>query len=179
MDSPLEFIPMYHCFHEKCYSKLTTSNSVLKLGLWSPDLHLSNLYNSRHYKGQFPLDSLWVFVTIRWGHRYIINYIQTLSKYGQRPNYVQPRSELLWLRDAVFLVAYAQNFIVLCFLMIIGCIHNCDVLMGTTTSQITSFTIAYSAVYSGTNQTNLQSSASVAFVRGSTGDRWLPRTKGQ
>ena len=38
--------------------------------------------------------------------------------------------------------------------------------MSTMASQITSFTIVYSSVYSGTDQRKLQSSASLAFVRG-------------
>ena len=38
--------------------------------------------------------------------------------------------------------------------------------MGAVASQITSLTIVYSTVYSGTDQTKHQSSASLAFVRG-------------
>ena len=38
--------------------------------------------------------------------------------------------------------------------------------MGVAASQITSLTIVYSAVYSGTDHRNLQSSASLAFVTG-------------
>ena len=38
--------------------------------------------------------------------------------------------------------------------------------MGAMTSQITSLTIVYSAVYSGADQRKHQSSASLAFVRG-------------
>ena len=41
-----------------------------------------------------------------------------------------------------------------------------DVIMGTMASQITSLTIVYSTVYSGTDQRKHQSSASLAFVRG-------------
>ena len=44
--------------------------------------------------------------------------------------------------------------------------HYCDVIMGKIASQITSLTIVYSAVYSGTDQRKHQSSASLAFVRG-------------
>ena len=51
--------------------------------------------------------------------------------------------------------------------------------MGETAPQITSLTIVYSTVYSGADQRNYQSSASLAFVREFTGDRWIPRTKGQ
>ena len=44
--------------------------------------------------------------------------------------------------------------------------HYCDVIMSPTASQITSVTIVYSIVYSGTDQRKHQSSASLAFVRG-------------
>ena len=42
--------------------------------------------------------------------------------------------------------------------------------MGAVASQITSFTIVYSTVYSGADQTKHQSSASLAFVREFTGE---------
>ena len=44
--------------------------------------------------------------------------------------------------------------------------HYNDVIMGATTSQITSLTIVYSTVYSGADQRKHESSASLAFVRG-------------
>ena len=44
--------------------------------------------------------------------------------------------------------------------------HYNDVIMGTMASQITSLTIVYSIVYSGTDQSKHQSSESLAFVRG-------------
>ena len=44
--------------------------------------------------------------------------------------------------------------------------HYGDVIMGTIASQITSFAIVYSTVYSGADQRKHQSSASLAFVRG-------------
>ena len=44
--------------------------------------------------------------------------------------------------------------------------HYDDVIMGAMASQITSFTIVYSTVYSGTDQRKHQSSASLAFLRG-------------
>ena len=43
--------------------------------------------------------------------------------------------------------------------------HYCDVIISQTASQITSLTIVYSIVHSGTNQRKHQSSASLAFVR--------------
>ena len=51
--------------------------------------------------------------------------------------------------------------------------HYDDVIMDTIASQITSLTIVYSIVYSGTDQRKHQSSASLAFVR------WIHRQKGQ
>ena len=44
--------------------------------------------------------------------------------------------------------------------------HYCDVIMGAVASQITSLTIVYSTVHSDADQRKLQSSASLAFVRG-------------
>ena len=57
--------------------------------------------------------------------------------------------------------------------------HYYDVIMGAVASQITSLTIVYSTIYSDADQRNHQSSASLAFVREFTGDRWIPRTDGQ
>ena len=58
---------------------------------------------------------------------------------------------------------------------LIGLPHYSDVIMGAMASHITSLAIIYSTVYSGADQI----SASLAFVREFTGDRWIPRTKGQ
>ena len=44
--------------------------------------------------------------------------------------------------------------------------HYHDVIMGSIASQITSLTIVYSTVYSGTDQRKHQCSASLAFMRG-------------
>ena len=52
--------------------------------------------------------------------------------------------------------------------------HYSDAIMGTIASQITSLTIVYSAIYSDADQRKNQSSASLAFVREFTGDRWIP-----
>ena len=64
-------------------------------------------------------------------------------------------------------------------LPIINCLHYNDVIMGAMASQITSLAIVYSTIYSGADQRKHQSSASLAFVREFTGDRRIPRTKGQ
>ena len=54
--------------------------------------------------------------------------------------------------------------------------HCSDVIMGAMASQITSPTIVYSTVYSGADQRKHESSASLAFVRGSNAEtvsiRW-------
>ena len=52
----------------------------------------------------------------------------------------------------------------------VQCIHYSDVIMGAIVSQITSLTTVYSTVYSDPDQRNYQSSAPLAFVRGS--HRW-------
>ena len=57
--------------------------------------------------------------------------------------------------------------------------HYIDVIMTTMASQITSFTVVYSTVYSDADQRKHQSSASLAFVWGIHRDRWIPRTKDQ
>ena len=60
-----------------------------------------------------------------------------------------------------------------------GLYHYNDVIMGAMASKITSLTMVYSTVYSGADQRKHQSSASLAFVREFTGDRWIPRSNGQ
>ena len=54
--------------------------------------------------------------------------------------------------------------------------HYSDIIMSAKASQITSVSIVYSTVCSGVDQIKHQSPASPPFV---TGDRWIPRTKGQ
>ena len=51
--------------------------------------------------------------------------------------------------------------------------------MGAMASQITSLTTVYSTIIQGADESKHQSSASLAFVWEFTGDRWIPRTKGQ
>ena len=57
-------------------------------------------------------------------------------------------------------------------------VHCNDVIMSLMAYQITSLTIVYSNVYTGEDQRKHQCSASQAFARGLTGDRWIPRTNG-
>ena len=51
--------------------------------------------------------------------------------------------------------------------------------MGAMASQVTNLTIVYYTVYSGVDQRKHHSSASLVFVHEYTGERWIPRTKGQ
>ena len=53
-------------------------------------------------------------------------------------------------------------------------IHYSNVIMGAVAPQITSVTIVYATVYTDADQRRHQSFASLAFVRGFTGDRWIP-----
>ena len=84
---------------------------------------------------------------------------------------MQPRSEK----------CFVQNFSVIGLLIckMVVCSHGCiwqwsrkyvnhynGVIMSAMASQITSFTIVYSTVYSGVDQRKRQSSASLGFVRG-------------
>ena len=57
--------------------------------------------------------------------------------------------------------------------------HYNGVIMTTMASQITSFTVGSSTVYSDADQRKHQSSASLAFVWGFNRDRWIPRTNDQ
>ena len=52
------------------------------------------------------------------------------------------------------------------FLLYIAVYHYNDIIMSAVASEITSLTIVYSVVYSGTDQRKHQSSSSLAFVRG-------------
>ena len=57
--------------------------------------------------------------------------------------------------------------------------HDSEVIMRAMAFQITGISIVYSAVFSSADQRKQQRSASLAFARESTGDRWIPPTKGQ
>ena len=56
--------------------------------------------------------------------------------------------------------------------------HYSDVIMSAMVYKITGVSIVCSTVCSGTDHKD-QSSASLAFVRGIHGDRWIPLKKGQ
>ena len=57
--------------------------------------------------------------------------------------------------------------------------HYSHVILGAMVSQPTVVSIVCLTVCSGADQRKHQSSASLAFVRGTTGDRWIPLTKDQ
>ena len=77
---------------------------------------------------------------------------QQVKEYMFRPNSNSETSGYFWT-NAVHNLSTMQW------------IHYGDVIMGAMTSQITSFTIVYSTVYSGAKQRKHQSSASLALVR--------------
>ena len=60
----------------------------------------------------------------------------------------------------------AYPFFLCYFVIYLRPLHYNDIIMGAKASQITSFTIVYSTVYSSANQRRHQSSESLAFVRG-------------
>ena len=57
--------------------------------------------------------------------------------------------------------------------------HYNDVIMVAMASQITSLTIVYSPVYSGRDKKNIKAPRHWPLCGEFTGDRWIPRTKGQ
>ena len=57
--------------------------------------------------------------------------------------------------------------------------HDHDVIMNMMASQITSLTIVYSSVYSGKDQRKYKGPRHWPLCWEFTGDRWIPRTKGQ
>ena len=73
-----------------------------------------------------------------------------------------------------FLIFFCQH-------SLISLLHNLlpQIFITSMVSQITSPTVVYSIVYSDADQRKHQSSESLAFVRGSHQDQWIPRTKGQ
>ena len=58
-------------------------------------------------------------------------------------------------------------------------LHYSDVIIGTIASQITSLIIVYSTVYSGADKKNLKAPRHWPLCGEFTGDRWIPRKKGQ
>ena len=61
---------------------------------------------------------------------------------------------------------HIMAFMIFCLAWAGGCKHYSDIIMDTMASEITSLTIVFSIVYSGTGQRKHQSSASLAFVWG-------------
>ena len=57
--------------------------------------------------------------------------------------------------------------------------HYSDIIMSMMASHITSFTIVYSIIYSGTDQRNIKALRQWPLCREFTGDRWIPHAKGQ
>ena len=57
--------------------------------------------------------------------------------------------------------------------------HYSYVMMSAMASRIDDVSIVYLTAWSGADKRKYQSSASLAFIREFTGDRWIPRTKSQ
>ena len=88
-----------------------------------------------------------------------------------------------WAKLTIWPTSVWHFFLLAKFRDCVGVVHY---IVRAMASQITSLTIVYSTVYSGSDQRKRQSSASLAFVRGihrwpvtMNGDRWIPRIKGQ
>ena len=78
-------------------------------------------------------------------------------------------------KDMIFI--QCQNLKMQELIHVLKTFHYGDFIMNMMASQITSLTIVYSTVYSGSDQRKQQSSTSLAFVRGI--NWWIPQTKGQ
>ena len=87
------------------------------------------------------------------------------NSYNQIENQIffRPKTNIIFI---IKMPGYRTLFISLDVWYVIKHLHYGDVVMGTVASQITSLTIVYSTVYSGTDQRKHQSSASLAFARG-------------
>ena len=59
---------------------------------------------------------------------------------------------------------------------VVGAVSYSDVVISAMSSQSTGVAIVYSTACSGADQRKYQSSTSLAFVRGITGDWWIPHT---
>ena len=77
-----------------------------------------------------------------------------------------PKSNLTTSPSSKTLISFPIRFCNFAKIMAVKLLHYTDVRMGAMGSQITSLTIVYSTVYSGADQRNHQSCASLAFVRG-------------
>ena len=114
--------------------------------------------------------SLCVFAS---GERYIVAIGQTSahsrSPEGNQSHKTKPSIVLNW----VIVQIIKLNELPYCYVLFCDnkVYHYGDVMMGAMASQITSITIVYATIYSGADQWNHQSSASLAFMRG---NHWCP-----
>ena len=103
-----------------------------------------------------------------WRHRSVATWYQCLRRNGTI--FILTKSLLLTVSQIVKMKISGVG-------SDIHFVKITTIIMGAITSQITSLTSVYSAVYSGANQRKHQSSASLAFVQGL--HRWIPCTNGQ
>ena len=86
------------------------------------------------------------------------NLLQSTKRFSQSAS---------WTFAAISFYAWANDAeLYRCAVSLIAHLHYNDVITNAMASQITSLTIVYSTVYSGTDQRKHQSSATLAFVRG-------------
>ena len=92
-----------------------------------------------------------------------VSYINT--RFSRLHIILQKFPRKMFLGFHLLICRPTSNLIITRILLFQNYIHYGDVIMGEMASQITSLTIVYSTVYSGTDHTKHQSSASLAFVR--------------
>ena len=115
---------------------------------------------------------LWSFIAFKGTSRrcrlcfaYPSFYKKSFHPYSHDPsNFEKDLSDNF--NPGTLLTAVVFKWVPRTFLTSNVCMHYSDVIMSPTTSQITSLTIMYLIVYSGTDQIKHQSSASLAFVQG-------------
>ena len=136
----------------------------------------------------------WLHLSVRLSVRRNLNLVRTITRFERcRPNSQQMGLDIMGYSQSVLKTGvidfdlqghfghFTQNFRKWWFVSDLGwnnqiCTehaHYNDVMISAMASQITSLTIVYSTVYSGTDERKHQSSASLAC------DRWIPRTKDQ
>ena len=93
-----------------------------------------------------------------------------MRKFCEKPDVCEGLYEL-WTFSQIQWFQWKPWLMFSCPRFLVRLLHYCDVIMGAMPSQISSFTIVYSIVYSVVDQRKHQSSASLAFVWGI--HRWL------
>ena len=156
--------------------------------------------NSRIYNKSNVVEHTWVLFC---SHRLALIPVwiidQSVIKVWGEINYSFPNGTAVEVWECISnLISEVNEHVLTCR----SWLHYSNFIMIAMASQITGVSIVYSTVFSGADQRKHQSSASLAFVRGLrrwpvksphkrpvtrhwplcgefTGDRWIPRSKGQ